>query len=67
VADIVTYQGFDSSGMAVVRLWFLDEDKVVEVERLLGKPSASQVYTAEQLEKAHKEIGAVPTVYRDAV
>lgn len=65
--DIVTLQGFRDDGNAVVRIWTLDDEQAAAVARLLGEPTSQQVYTVEQLEQAHREIGPVPTVYRDGV
>lgn len=64
---LLTLQGFAGNGTAAVRIWSLTEEQAVEVAKLLGDPSTEQVYTAEQLETAHRAIGPVPSVYRDGV
>lgn len=64
---LLTMQGFAGNGTAAVRIWNLTKEQADEVAKLLGEPVADQVYTVEQLEKATEMIGAVPTVYRDAV
>jgi hypothetical protein len=66
VPDIVTLQAINDDGTASVRLWFVaDGQRSADVARLLGEPSASQIYTAEQMEQAHASVGPVPTVFRD--
>lgn len=64
--DIVTLQAINDDGTASVRIWCLaDGQRSADVARFLGEPTASQIYTTEQMERANLAVGAVPTVYRD--
>jgi hypothetical protein len=65
---IVTLQTYpDDDGAISVTTWLIGGEDAGLVEKLLGEPATHQVYTAKQLETAHKAIGPVPTVYRHGV